>query len=228
MSSHPTSPLPFGFTVPPYAVLVELEARGDAGPLHPAEEALLHPRATATRRHEFRSGRHAAHQALTLLGHEASPVLRGSHREPLWPPGVVGSITHGAGVAMAGVARRTECGGIGLDVEHVDRAFPQLIDQIATSKERRRLDGLDDETRRRATLELFVAKECIYKALFPRIGRYFGFEAAEVEPGEAAGTLLARLRAPLLSDLPPLQGFEIQTRWRGDIVAAALFLDPYG
>ncbi len=227
MSSRPSVPPHFGFTVPPYAVLVELDTTREAGPLHPAEEALLHPRATATRRNEFRTGRRAAHQALAALGRDAGPVMRGSHHEPMWPPGVVGSIAHGAGVALAGVAPRSQCGGIGLDIEHIDRAFPQLIDQIATPAERERLERLDGDVQRRAMLEVFVAKECIYKALFPRVGRYFGFEAAETA-ATGPGLLLGRLRAPLVPDLPPTQRFEIQIRWRGNIVAAAVFLDSGG
>ncbi len=38
-----------------------------------------------------------------------------------------------------------------------------------------------------AVVELFSAKESIYKAFFPRVGEYFGFGAARVSPKKSGG-----------------------------------------
>src|SRR5688572_18568678 len=49
------------------------------------------------RRAEYLAGRHAAGHALSALGLPAR-VGRSPNGLPLWPPGAVGSITHGGGL----------------------------------------------------------------------------------------------------------------------------------
>ena len=80
--------------------VVTVEARdGDwTAPLLPEEEPLV-ARAVDKRRREFAAGRACARRALEQLGLPASPILAGPRREPLWPPGVVGALTHCRGIA---------------------------------------------------------------------------------------------------------------------------------
>ena len=59
--------------------------------LFPEEEAVI-SRAVGKRRREFRTVRHCARRALTELGLPPAAVLPGERREPVWPPGVVGSL----------------------------------------------------------------------------------------------------------------------------------------
>jgi 4'-phosphopantetheinyl transferase EntD len=59
------------------------------------EAALLPHNVAPRRREEFLLGRCAARLALRKAGLRYDlPVLRGSRREPCWPDGFVGSITH--------------------------------------------------------------------------------------------------------------------------------------
>ncbi len=214
----------FPFALPAGVVVTEVTDEAEPATLHPAEEAMIHPRATARRRREFRMGRAAAHDAIARLGMADRPIGRGSHREPLWPPDVVGSITHGRGIALAAVAPSDLYAGIGVDLEHAGRYFEGLHHRIAFGTEHDRLQALEGEQRRKATVAMFSAKESIYKALFPTIGRYFGFEAAVLSPGSAAGTLVAELDESLGVEGP----FEVQFRWAGDLVATAVFVtDPF-
>ena len=90
----------------------------------------------------------------------------------------MGAISHTAGVVTAVVALRSECGGIGIDIEERRRYFPELVDLIAFGDERRAIRAAVDPVA--AAVELFSAKESIYKAFSPRVGRYFGFPAARI------------------------------------------------
>lgn len=217
---------PFPMALPPFVAAVHL-VRGSESlrPLHPAEAALLNPRARQTRRDGFTLGRNAAHLALEALGEAGEPILRGEHREPLWPEGIVGSITHTAGHAIAAVAHGDRCGGIGVDLEHADRWFPELADHIAFDEELAWLATLDDEAARRRTVELFSAKEAIYKAFFPRVRRFFGFEAARIR-SRAGGGHTGRLVHELDPAFPPGHDFAVECSWYGDLVLTSVVLPP--
>lgn len=214
----------FDFQVPRFAALVEVGPEDGTPPkLDPAEEALIHPRSTATRAGDFRRGRCAAHEALRRIGRDDGPILRGSHREPLWPAGVVGAVTHAAGRAIAVVATEQDAGGVGVDIEVRSRVFPELARQVAHGNERTRLEALPARAREAAVLELFAAKEAIYKALFPRVQRYFGFDAVQLAPGPDA-TLLGSVVSPVVAPHAPQAPLQVQVRWSGEAVGTLLFL----
>ena len=79
--------------LPPFVSAAETrEDRLDVE-LFPEEELALGD-AVEKRRREFMTGRACAREALAGLGFPDSPVGSGTKGEPLWPPGVVGSITH--------------------------------------------------------------------------------------------------------------------------------------
>lgn len=121
-----------------------------------------------TRRAEFRSGRSCARAALKFLGERSACIPVGSAREPVWPRGVVGSITHCDGLRAAALARSSELFGIGIDVEPVQMLPPGVVglvlshEELAACVELDRL-GIDVP----ATLLAFCAKEAFYKAWFP-------------------------------------------------------------
>ena len=81
------------------------------------EQASLGP-ADAKRVREFESGRAYAKRALAMLGMHNVDLPIGPNRAPLWPSGVVGSITHVIDsrygtYAAAAVARADACAGGG-------------------------------------------------------------------------------------------------------------------
>src|SRR6185369_16867773 len=84
--------------------------------LFPEEEAVV-SQAVERRRREFVTGRACARRALAALGVPPAPLLPGPRREPLWPAGVVGSITHCEGYRACAVARDTAIASIGIDAE---------------------------------------------------------------------------------------------------------------
>ncbi len=118
-----------------------------------------------TRQREFASGRAAAHRALRKLGFSPSPVLKGDSGEPLWPRGVVGSISHCKGLAFCGVAFSKECTSIGVDVEEVNRVLPRLAQRILTESELYEWGGRDKDPLLLAVA--FSAKEAFFKFQYP-------------------------------------------------------------
>ncbi len=163
------------------AELVRLE---DAGPLFEAERAAVAGAAPA-RVLEFAAGRHCAREALEALGVDPVAVARREDRQPAWPPGIVGSISHADGYCGAVVARDSTCRGLGFDVEAWGRMRPALWRRIATPAEREWLGAQAGQGERWATL-LFSAKEAFYKAQYPLSATFLGFQAARfhaTEPG---------------------------------------------
>ncbi|WP_188129597.1 4'-phosphopantetheinyl transferase family protein [Roseivivax sediminis] len=131
-------------------------------------------RAVDVRRAGYLSGRIATRVALWQLGVPWTDLAADDNGVPLWPEGVAGSISHTAGVAFAVVSRGHA--RIGADIEAVpDGAALQALRDVALSEaERTRLPAPWQ-----ATLG-FSAKETLYKALFPELRTFFGFDAAEV------------------------------------------------
>jgi enterobactin synthetase component D len=187
-----------------------------------AELGTLHPRTAATRRADFVAGRTAAHAALAHLNCDVPSILSGAMREPLWPSGIVGSLSHAGDVAVAMAARRENVGGIGVDIEK-ERPAPELWDQVPIAAERRWLEDLADPVERdRMLLALFSAKEAVYKAFFPRVGHYFGFEAAALQPTPFG--FAASLVESIDETFPPARSFQVNSAWFGDMVRSWLVL----
>jgi len=164
---------------------VAVEAREDAigAKLFPEEELVI-DRAVEKRRREFTTARVCARAALQGLGYPAAPILNGERGEPLWPEGVVGSITHCQGYRACAVARSSEIVTLGIDAEPHEALPDGLLGDIARPEERpwlRRHEAeLPDVHWDRL---LFSAKESVYKEWFPLAKRWLGFE----DHGSSAG-----------------------------------------
>lgn len=163
--------------------------------LFPEEEALL-ARAVDKRRREFTTARFCARQALAELGLPAMPLLRGPKGEPLWPPGLTGSITHCAGYRAAAVARTAAIRSIGIDAEPHGALPDGVLDVVSLPEER---DWIHEFSRTAPAIWwdrlLFSAKESVYKAWFPLARRWLGFEQAAITVHQG-GTFSARLLVP--------------------------------
>jgi 4'-phosphopantetheinyl transferase EntD len=161
------------------------------------EEAAMVARAVEKRRREFATGRDCAHRALELLGAPAGPVLAGNRGEPLWPPGVVGSITHCRGYRGCAVAATSAITAIGIDAEP-DEPLPEgLVERVAGAEERTGLAELAGAEPAIAWDRLlFSAKEALYKAWYPLTERWLGFEDAVLTIDRRRRTFAARLLVP--------------------------------
>ena len=120
--------------VPRAAAAIEIVGSYPVGALLPEEEIALGD-VSASRRQEFALGRLCARQAMQRLGFAPLPILPGPNREPLWPPGISGSITHCDGYAAATVTRKTDICSIGIDAERIQDFGDAILDIVALEAE---------------------------------------------------------------------------------------------
>lgn len=197
--------------LPPYVVSVDRIDDPPDARLFPEEEAVV-ARAVDKRRREFTTGRFCARRALELLGEPPVAIPTGARGEPLWPPHIIGSITHCEGYRGAALATKSAAATIGIDAEPNAQLPDGVLPTISLPEERNMLRLL---TARRPGVwwdrMLFCAKEAVYKAWFPLTGRWLGFEDAVISL-HPDGTFSARLKVtgPAVHDRP-LTGFS--GRW---------------
>jgi 4'-phosphopantetheinyl transferase EntD len=138
-----------------------LISHGDEHALLP-EEAPAFASSVAKVRRASGAARTVARQLLMRLGQPACALPKSASGAPVWPAGVIGSLTHDSRVAVAAVGMCRDVGAIGIDVEPAETLPAELLDIVATPQERLKLG--DDPYRGRL---LFVAKEAVYKAVYP-------------------------------------------------------------
>lgn len=156
-----------------------------------AGEAALVERAQPARRTEFAAGRAAARCAMTQLGLAPSMVLAGDDRAPIWPDGLVGSISHTKTLCIAALSDRDI--SIGIDVEEDTALDADLIPAICTPLERKAIAGRDVGPLAKL---IFSAKEAAYKAQYPLTGALFGFDHLEITLDLAAHRFVATFVQP--------------------------------
>lgn len=141
-------------------------------------------RAVPRRRAEYLAGRLACAMSLEQCGYVGPHrVGRRRDRSPIWPDGYVGSVTHGGGVVAAAAAQASTYAGVGIDAEPLlsERAQDELRDMVLTHRERVRVDTALPELVRGSLVTLaFSAKECLFKCLYPLVGKFFEFHDAEL------------------------------------------------
>ncbi|MGV9712430.1 4'-phosphopantetheinyl transferase family protein [Gordonia sp. NPDC003424] len=179
----------------------------------PAERSLIE-RAVEKRRREFTTARDCARQALSELGFEPTPIMRGDKGMPLWPEKVVGSLTHCDGYRAAIVGYALQVRSLGIDAEPHDTLPDGVLDHTSIAAERdvlaTRPSGLHWDRL------LFCAKEATYKAWFPVTHRWLGFEDAHItfdQTSDTGGTFRSRILIDpaTIDGGPPLT--ELSGRW---------------
>ncbi len=157
----------------------------------PAEAAAV-AGAVERRRLEFAAGRAAARRAIAALGRPPCAVPAAADRAPVWPEGLVGSISHTADACLAAVAETCRFAALGLDLEPAAALEPALWPEICTDAERLWLVRQAATQRGLLARLIFSAKEAAYKAQYPLTGSLIGFDAIEIVPDLATGTFSAR------------------------------------
>jgi 4'-phosphopantetheinyl transferase EntD len=187
MSSAPNPPFtrarPLAFVLGDARVKVaEMDPRllSHEGALFP-EEAVSVERAVLTRRQQYGAGRVLARRVLAELGHEPVALLNDAQRVPIWPAGIVGSITHTHHWCGVAVARSTEVAALGADVEVATPLELGLWERVCRPEEREFLSEQEPERGGLLAKAVFSAKESIYKALYPQIRVFLDFQAMRIE-----------------------------------------------
>lgn len=165
------------------------------------EEALAVARAVHSRRLEFACGRACARRALAAVGAAPGPIPVGKHREPIWPDGFVGSITHCEGLVAAVAGRRSVVAAVGIDAEPA-RPLPAEVRASVLRPMERRPGAAELET------VIFSAKESIHKVVFPSTGVWLDFQDVELtlHPSERSFTARGVSRPATDLQIERLQG----------------------
>ena len=198
--------------LPAVAAVAEARDDGARADLFPEEEAVV-ARAVEKRRREFATGRACAHRALERLGLERAAIPSGDRGEPLWPAGVVGTITHCRDYRACAVARASDLASVAIDAEPHATLPDGVIGEIARPEELADLARLARTgPARHWDRLLFCAKEAVYKAWYPLAERRLGFADAAVSFDPERGDFSARLLVPgPLVNGRRVEGFE--GRW---------------
>jgi enterobactin synthetase component D len=140
--------------------------------------------AVRKRQAEFAAGRYCVREALLRCSPDDAdtPIGSGRSREPLWPAGIVGAITHTHRYASVAVARTRDARGLGLDAELWMKAdvAANVVDHIADRAEVDAVIRATGFSSSHALTLIFSAKETLFKCLFPEVKRYFDFRDASL------------------------------------------------
>jgi 4'-phosphopantetheinyl transferase EntD len=147
--------------------------------LHPVELASVE-RAVEKRRVEFSAGRTLARQALRQLGMAEVAIPVGEKREPVWPAGVVGSISHTRDFCGVAVARRSEVLGLGFDAERISDVRMKLRSHIVTDAELDALQQAVGGIAERVLALAFSGKESFFKYQYPLSRQWVGLLDVEL------------------------------------------------
>lgn len=129
------------------------------------------------RSQEFEVGRFCARHALKQLQPALdTEIPADTDRKPIWPPEIVGSISHSHHYAWAVSAKKENISSIGIDTEIIvnGRTFQQVVNEITVEAEQELFSKVHHDIETAFTI-LFSAKESIYKCLYPRNEQFFGF-----------------------------------------------------
>lgn len=148
--------------------------------LYPQELALI-SNSVSERQKEFSTARWCARKAMEKLGYPPYPILRGMNREPLWPEGLVGSITHCFGYRAAVLAKNKYYHSIGIDAEPHLPLPNDVIIAITSEQERKHLLDLEKyKDHLQWERILFSIKESIFKSWYPITHTWLDFTQANI------------------------------------------------
>jgi phosphopantetheine--protein transferase-like protein len=164
----------------PSAVVVEAPIRRVDDLLWDEELAYVRS-AVPKRRAEFGTARVCAREALGRLGLAPVALVPGSDRAPVWPRGVVGSITHTQDDCAVVLHRSPPMQSVGVDVEMLNGLDEELFATVLTARERSWTISHGRERREDLAALLFSAKEAYYKCQYPLSRTFLDFHDVEIE-----------------------------------------------
>src|ERR1700724_3380486 len=137
--------------------------------LHNTDAAFALPLSPETRSRLPQALRHATHVAMA------------EDRAPIWPDGVVGSITHTGDFAAAAVAWAADIAGLGIDSEQIiDPAAARDIADVCMVDEATLFKAAHGRSFCEFCTFVFSAKEAVYKCLFPLTRKFLEFSDVRI------------------------------------------------
>ncbi len=168
------------------------------------EEAVYMSEMSPRRREEFALGRALSREVLKNLGIVKSPLLIDPPTgAPLWPKGVVGSISHSKGLVLVVAALSSEVLSLGVDVEQLGRLKPVLWPRILTAADSLWLKNQELSKQNDLATLIFSAKEAFYKYQYPLTKKWLGFQDLSMRVDIDQKNLFAY---PISNELPDSVG----------------------
>jgi len=204
----------FAKLLDPRIASAEALLTGEPPALYPGEEPGV-TRAVQRRLLEFAHGRNCARTAMGMLNCAKMALPSQQDRTPLWPSGLVGSITHTDVLVAAAVARRSQgFEAIGIDLEPLAELPPALWGEVCNPSEQARLGTDGGITLGLAARLLFCMKEAAFKCQYPMSRTMLEFSDLAVAVDVPAG----QFTATFLCAAPP---FRVRDRLSGKFAVAA-------
>ncbi|HEB26665.1 MAG TPA: 4'-phosphopantetheinyl transferase superfamily protein [Porticoccus sp.] len=133
-------------------------------------------KAALSRRCDYLIGRYCAQQAIAKLCGFPQQVQQQNNGAPVWPGGLIGSITHSDGLALAIVGKHAHWDWLGIDVEALvskDESLSMM--PVIMNEEEHKIITAAINAQDYAFTLVFSAKKSIYKALYPKVRSFFDF-----------------------------------------------------
>ncbi len=170
-------------------------------------------RAVPGRRAEFATGRACARAAIEELGRSAPSIPVGERRQPEWPEGVTGAITHTRREGrqfVAAVAALDPAGdiGVGIDAEVIQPLKNGVRDMLLVPAEIAMVDATEPSEHETGNIRVFSAKEAFYKAQFALTGSWVGFSDMQLTSLSGTGDLIET------GAMDALEGIELPAAFR--------------
>ena len=166
-------------------------------------------RAVDKRQADYLAGRALVARGFDALDLPPHPVETGPDRAPIWPNGVTGSISHSRKTCACILSTDTTL-HLGIDVEtNLTAKSDEAIRNVALSEHEQKLLNTAPDPRHLSAL-MFCAKETLFKALYPTVQTFFGFDSAEVMHLPDDTHIQLRLTKTLHPILPAETSFDIR------------------
>jgi 4'-phosphopantetheinyl transferase EntD len=172
-------------TLAPSGIMVghRLITPGDEHALLPEETGAFRSSTVQVKRASG-AARIVARALLGRLGYKGTPLPKSAAGPPIWPSGILGSLAHDSRVAVAAVGCSKHLSGIGIDIEPAEALPTELLEFVTTARERVTVSA--DPFRGRL---IFVAKEAVYKAVFPLDHCFLDHHDLEINISDQKATL---------------------------------------
>ncbi|XAV88096.1 MAG: 4'-phosphopantetheinyl transferase superfamily protein [Candidatus Symbiodolus clandestinus] len=135
---------------------------------------------TPKRKAEFLAGRYLCRLLLLVYGLPPLDITIGTNRQPLWPVGWIGSITHTHNTAISCLANLSQISLLGIDLEEwiEENTANEISKRIIDEKELMLLSPLG--THQQKVTLAFSAKESFFKAIYLKVVYYFDFNVVRL------------------------------------------------
>lgn len=194
----------------------------------PAPKAHWH----AGRLSDYVAGRMVAEYLLPE--HSDRSLVAGSSGAPIWPKGLIGSISHSRrgpeGYALAIVAPSTRCRSMGIDTQFHpgEGPRPALLERVCLPGEWEACANISDAASRFAVI--FSAKESAYKALHGLLpsssGISLGYHSVRLEHCSLRSGMLEMTLIPEVCEATGLESSHILHVWSAEERVCSLMSIP--